>query len=200
MNSEYEEAVYEFFTQEDNFKTIAEIADKAEAVSARIIKEFWLDLEVKLNEEINNWGDGWKCNLSSAFEKRYTGLQVYHDNWVNDSGQVFFSIRFEGLPKDYEAPYVGIWVFGDVKSHDSVGISEDVLSLANLKGYKSDSHKYWINWKHMPFKWDTYSEIAKILPETEARKTEIENAIAEVKMLKSAIEKEIDKILIKYKL
>ncbi len=197
MKNRYEEEIFQFFTQPENFETMLKVADQAETVCKRLIQQFWAEVEAGLKEALSNAGNDWRVCFSDNWEYRWNKLWVYRQEWCQVENYPVISVAFEDI-QPRRQPYLGVHIGFDNKAFDGVNIKKDIVNLRALKEYKTDSNNYWAVWKNLPFQLEGYESLVRLLPEN--RKQTSQNVLKDTLELLGLVKDEVNPLIEKHRL
>ncbi len=198
MKSEYEEKMYEFYTQTENFETMLHVTEQAKWVTEQLVRDFWKDVHHVLQETLQKRDDNLRVEFSNNgdWKVRWIKLWVYRKEWCLTGQEPLVSITAEALqPNDY--PYIGIHINRDSSLINGDTIKAQIKILEELKSYKSDSNNYWAVWKYMGIK-HYGQDLTLLLPEN--RKTSIGNVVSEFNILLDLMDTNMLEIITEHKI
>lgn len=193
----YEDQMFDFFTQPENFETMLKVVGQVDAIKVRLVQEFWYEV---MSELRNKLGSGWIVRFSDNWQFKYNKVLIYSQGWHQDPNYPLplSCIGFENIRQDNQ-PILGIFIgFGShILNGDQLKsefLNSDIYKK-NLIEFKTDGNNHWAFWKHMPLKFYEADSLGKILPEN--RKVEIDNFVAEGLRLIELVRDQINGLIIK---
>ncbi|NHB67316.1 hypothetical protein [Perlabentimonas gracilis] len=160
----YEEEIYKFLTQPDNYENLLSLVSNFEMIKAKLIKSFRLEVSLKVEERLKSES---KDNFVVKYNNNKNIIEVYKQEWFK--GEHLPIIKF--VYAFTNNPYTGIKHNNESKKlsfQKAIEIREEVLD--NLYGYeiRSDEGRF-IVWKRNSAGFDISNdinrELKKILPE-----------------------------------
>lgn len=160
MKDKYNEAVYDFFTEPHNFRTMVEVASHRDELSKKIILEFWNDVKALVEAKYPK-NQGWKV----AFNKPYTEFWVYNKSWGENGDEAVVSIGIDDIQYGGK-PNVGIFVDNTKFFFDCKQIAVSLRKISELDKYEDEDDSIWIKWQFLPFDFTEHKNLVEILPST----------------------------------
>lgn len=109
MNEKYNKEVFEFFTaDEDRFLMMGKIAQHEPKVKQELIRGFWEQLKVKLEEHFKAKGEDWVVFLSDDWKAWNTKIVICKKSWYFENHDFpLISVALESLYENNH-PFLGI--------------------------------------------------------------------------------------------
>lgn len=194
MKSAYENEIMSFFTQEESFKTMLQVASHVNSVTRYVVLNFWDSLKEKLNQKYSGSGQEWNVAYSGGFDNGVCKLWVYKSNWCQGRVQPIAAFSFEGLHRG-KTPLLGIFINhtykGDYRTHE---IKNAISNLSIARAYSVQGWDWYTCWKYMED--DMKDEnLVKLLPNLQSRKDIIENYYNQLEQMVEIFELKIDEIV-----
>ncbi|MEQ9099975.1 MAG: hypothetical protein RIF36_00400 [Imperialibacter sp.] len=189
-SNKYEDKIYEFFSMEENFKTMVKVASHLDVVSKRLIREFWELLKEQLKEKMKEERRDFIVDFSGRFDDKWTKLWIYKKEWPTDKNGPLIAVAFQAL--DYGGrPFVGIFVDIENNQYKTDSIKSLLRGKKKLKDYDSNDpdDPWWVIWQMFPFEFTSHEKLYEILPET--RQSALDKVIAVAFDMLDAIEEEM---------
>ena len=195
MRNEYEEKIFDFYTQGDNFKTMVQVANAFPAVANKLIRLFWNDVLIALRSKYSE--QEWEVGFSSSnFDDRFNKLWVYRKSWALEENLPKIAIGFENLQLDKHC-WVGIFMSNGIKDHNLDAFRNEMRTLPELNGYKHDSNNWWVKWESLSPLITKRDQIHFL--SNDDRQASINSAVNQVDTFMKIIDKKIFTILDKHK-
>ena len=142
MRNDYEEKIFEFYSDQENLKTMVEVVEAFPKVANRIIEEFWLAVREQLQANYPT-KEGWIVGFSnSEFAHGVNKLWVYHKDWAEDSGYPLMAVAFEELHL-HKDTFVGVFLHHESIAYDALKLRETIISIPELSNFYADNKNKW---------------------------------------------------------
>jgi len=148
--SHYEEEIYKFITEKDNFEIAAEIHELFPKVRQKIITKFWEDIKVAFHKkDIDNI---WEFDIE--LQRKRPIIWVYKKGWEA-------SFAIENI---YQEPWFGIHIEDTIiDKKKALDIISKNSKIKNLSSMVWDDDPNWLCWEKTSDNYDNISEIKSIL-------------------------------------
>lgn len=182
LNSE----LYNYYTQPENFSSVAEIFTDFPFVRKKLIDDFWAEVSELLQNKVNS--DEWYLGIDNAFEDDYIdiGISPYSSFKKGDNPFVWVSYM-----DYYRRPYLNIYFEEDFKFKvdEVLSLFESYKSLGWTFKHTEKSDKPAL-WKYVELNFSVTKSLEHILPENRVFMTEryADEFIASAISLKPLIE------------
>jgi len=190
MNN-YADEEFKFFTERENFATMAKVANKAEKISKLLIEAFWLKLKEAIQKELSSTED-WIVEYALNFNERYCKLQIYKKSWKAGSENRLVAVSFENLHFG-ERPFIGVMIDRNNKQYDLEKVKGVIMEIDVLRIDRLENNSWWCNQRFLDFDFTNYEHFIDIVPSE--RDILIKNLTSEVVMKAKLIDEQIEDIL-----
>lgn len=160
MKDKYNEAVYDFFTEPDNFRTMVDVASHRDGLTKKIIQDFWSDVKTLIEVKLPK-GRGWKVE----FEKPYEDFWIYNKSWGGIGDDAVVSIGIDDISYGGK-PNVAILVDNYNTLFNFKKIARSLRDIPELDKYDDINDPMWIKWQFLPFDFAEHKNLVEILPAT----------------------------------
>ena len=189
MNKQ-EQELFDFYTDEVNFKTALEVFEYLPSVRRELLLQFWENVKDKIDSLINEKGLAYKVELPSDIFERYSACDLYKDEWGLEQDDDDFPICFKwnAITNDL---HLGLWLNHDSKKWDKKKIKSAFNELKIRKQFKFDN-EWWCmgRFYEFSFKEGKYDSLKLLLPANRDKTVnEFASSIIEFAI---NVEKEID--------
>lgn len=187
------EEEYKFFIEEENFKTMGSVANKAETVAKKLIEEFWLYLKDFLKRGVQQeLGQNWIVEFSGEFDQRYCKLQIYNKSWMGEATERIVAVAFENLHFG-QRPFIGILINKGTTPYNPQEIRNQLLLDERLQENLTQKNDWWASIRFLDISFSNYESFVEILPSQ--RNTLVENLKNEVVQIAKIIDENIVDVL-----
>lgn len=150
----FDQKIFDFLIQEENFEFAYEIYELFPEVRDKLIEDFWKSVKHRLQKLVNDtiWEvKFWESNFSAWWK---LGLFL-------NSGTEDIRVIYEKLQ---EKPYYGLWLDMETDELDRSKIIDYMSSVEILQHRGGYDGKYWFGREEIGDDFQSYRTLKKILP------------------------------------
>jgi hypothetical protein len=187
----YEDEVFKFFTQPENFETMLRVNEHADSVFKGIIQDFWDALRKQISEELKD--SSWQIDQADILSSSESKLRIYQKSWcLSDNNTApTIAVAFGGLEAS-ESLFVGITIDENSITHSAEELKREIRKLDEVKEFISNDFLGWACWKYLESK-AMPKDLMSLLPEN---RSELVKDYAKIAIdLAVALEKRAEEIL-----
>jgi hypothetical protein len=167
----YEDEVFKFFTQPENFETMLRVNEHADSVFKRITKDFLDTLKQNISEKLEGQSKGWVVEYSGKFENIYCKLWLYRRDWKSsrlNNIRPFFAVAFENLHLGEEL-FLGITYDKKADNNNSELLKRQIPDIKELANYnRTPSNDWWLCQMHPSNNFKSVKNLGFALPSNRA--------------------------------
>ena len=163
MTDPYEEELFKFFTQPENFDTMLKVAAQAQGIKLQLVHRFWDLTKEKIATKLAEMPQDYQVAYSGDWNQRYNKLWVYHPEWHRGEPYPIMSVAFENIHVESH-PYVGVHLHYDNKVFDMDALKQTIKEYVTLKSYKIDNNRYWSVWRLLNLNFSQPDSLKRLLP------------------------------------
>jgi len=156
----YNEKLYEFITEEENFLPFIELKEQYEIVRKKLLTDFWKEVEVELKKYKKS---KWEVWLDDDVMKEYSKLGFYHKDYYREKDESrSFGIIFEHLT---DSVLYGLW-FNRTANLQNLNFNSVCNDIKHLHvTWKAGTSAWWFAARNETGdNFDNSSDLVKILP------------------------------------
>lgn len=175
--NKYEEEVYNYFTDESNFRKMVKVAQHASSVKSTLLQEFWDAIIVAFNIRIAESYNEWELNTHGSINYNW-GKILVHKRSHTERGDDNLPIVAVGIQRimDNQYSFYGIFLNNKAPKYDINAIVEYIRDIEELKDFEKDNDLWWPRWNQTGLDLRKEEDYVKILP---ANRNLIVNAITD---------------------
>jgi hypothetical protein len=157
---QYEQELYNFLIQENNFNTMVKIMDQYQMVKENLLHDFWNKVSEKIYTLLSTRKGDWQVLNPNNKERSDAKLILYKAHWKGNESHPFVGVAWEKL---FGNPYYGVWVNMDSNKINFDLVDTKIQSIRKDYNYRRD-HTWWPLWQFGGLNFSNNSELNKILP------------------------------------
>ena len=148
----YEDAVLDFLSKEENLLIALEVSERIEQLKIRLHEEFWFTFRSALQDTLtqSRWSNEWEVRMTvrEALLKDYASCLLVPRSIQRDQRYLRFGLQQGTRSQDYPLSYGIVWnkALGTELNIKEVDVLADKL---RKEGFRSDS--WWIGYKYLNY-------------------------------------------------
>jgi len=146
----YEDAVLDFLSKEENLLIALEVSERIEQVKIRLHKEFWITFRSALQDTLtqSRWSNEWEVRMIGAPLKDYAKCVLVPQSVRQGQRYLRLALPQGTRSSDYRLHYGVLWnkALGTELNIKEVDVLADKL---RKEGFRSDS--WWIGYKYLNY-------------------------------------------------
>ncbi|MBW1616081.1 MAG: hypothetical protein JRJ49_06020 [Deltaproteobacteria bacterium] len=143
--SQYEEALFEYFTKEENFIAAYEISDIFPKVKKKLVEDFWFKAKDLIEEKLKSLPEDykkWEVKISDDISDKESSLSIQ----LKDNHSIM--VKFEKLLRRRFFTYYGLWVDRHNDKLDRGSISKHADKIKAIKELEGEEDGRFIKWDY----------------------------------------------------
>jgi len=152
----FEEEIFDYLTEEDNFRPAYEIHQFFPEVKKKLITDFWNLVSKSLKIKTND--TNWEVEIYDNIFDRYSKMGLHLDNQYNKDLRVIFE-RLHGNV------YYGLWINKKSTDLNVPKINDYANTIEGLKEIESPNNAYWLGSAYLDQDFQNLHTLESILPD-----------------------------------
>ncbi len=193
-SNKYENAVFAFFTEPENFETMIRVNEHADFVMKKVILDFWGRVKDSVSNKLISKHEDWVITFAGNLEGSDGKMWAYRKSWfptdIIDRPDI--AVAFGNLYLKEKA-YIGITINEQTTLYNKKNLIEGILALKGLNDYEHEIDEWWVCWKYFEIHGKNPESLISILPAN--REAKIVNLTDEAVKLAEILEENIEVIL-----
>lgn len=161
----YDQEIFKFFVQEDNFRNMCSVASHYDSVKKQLLIEFWKLVRSEMAERIEKEKLLWIIRITSEdISNDRTKIMLCKADYPFENNLPIVAIAIERLAVR-NWPFFGLWVNNDTPKYDLEGMRH-LAAMHNEKvKFVADGDDWWPIWQNIGVDFAQDEEFVRILPE-----------------------------------
>jgi hypothetical protein len=165
MNN-YEKEIYNYFTEESNFRKMVKVAQHAGEIKKLLLTEFWNALITNINNRLTVSYNDWQVSPYGDTTVSW-GKILIHKRAHTDRGEDNLPIIAVGLQRvlDNQYAFYGVFLNNKTNKYDVEALVNYIRDIQVLKGWQKDNDSWWPRWNTTDLDFREEEGYVKILPQ-----------------------------------